>query len=90
MFVGYARVSTLDQNIGLQLDALSQAGCEKIFQDKLSGAKAIRPGLRAALESVKAGDTLMVWRLDRLGRSLRHLIETVSQLEERGVELQSL
>ena len=72
----------MDQNIGLQLDALSQAGCEKIFQDKLSGAKAIRPGLQAALESVKAGDTLMVWRLDRLGRSLRHLIETVSQLEK--------
>ena len=80
----------MHQNISLQLDALRQAGCEKIFQDKLSGAKAIRPGLQTALESVKAGDTLMVWRLDRLGRSLRHLIETVSQLEERGVELQSL
>ena len=75
MFVGYARVSTMDQNIGLQLDALSQAGCEKIFQNKVSGAKAIRPGLQAALKSVKPGDTLMVRRLDRLERSLRHLIE---------------
>jgi len=90
MFVGYARVSTVEQNISLQLDALSQAGCEKIFQDKISGAKMVRPGLQAALEYVQPGDTLMVWRLDRLGRSLRHLIETVSHLEERGIDLRSL
>jgi len=90
MFVGYARVSTVEQNIDLQLDALSRAGCEKIFQDKISGAKVIRPGLQAALEYVKAGDTLMVWRLDRLGRSLQHLIETVSHLEERSIDLRSL
>ncbi len=90
MFVGYARVSTIEQNINLQLDALSEAGCEKIFEDKVSGTKAIRPGLQAALEFIKPGDTLVVWRLDRLGRSLKHLIETVSQLEERGIDLRSL
>ena len=77
MFVGYARVSTMEQNISLQLDALGEAGCEKIFEDKVSGTKAIRPGLQAALEFVRPGDTLVVWRLDRLGRSLKHLIETV-------------
>ena len=62
------RVLTTDQNINLQLDALGKAGCEKIFQDKVSGAKAMRPGLQAALKFIKAGDTLIVWRLDRLGR----------------------
>jgi len=90
MKVGYARVSTLDQDLALQLDALKQAGCQKIHRDKLSGAKAERPGLQEALDYMREGDTLVVWRLDRLGRSLKHLIETVNLLEERGIGLQSL
>lgn len=90
MLVGYARVSTLDQNLTLQVDALKQAGCERIFQDKISGSKAERPGLQEVLEYVRKGDTLLVWRLDRLGRSLKHLIETVAQLEERGIGFRSL
>jgi DNA invertase Pin-like site-specific DNA recombinase len=90
MLVGYARVSTLEQNLSLQVDALIQAGCEKIFEDKVSGAKAERPGLQAAFEYVRPGDTLVVWSLDRLGRSLKHLIETVGQLEEREIGLYSL
>ena len=80
MLIGYARVSTLEQTVTLQVDALAEAGCEKIFEDKSSGAKADRPGLQAALEYVRPGDTLVVWRLDRLGRSLKHLIETVGHL----------
>ena len=80
MLIGYARVSTLEQNVALQIDALRQAGCEKIFEDKLSGVKAERPGLQAAFEYLRPADTLVVWRLDRLGRSLKHLIETVGQL----------
>ena len=90
MLVGYARVSTHEQNLSLQVDALTQAGCEKIFEDKISGIKAERPGLNAALEFVRKGDTLVVWRLDRLGRSLKHLIETVADLEGRGIGLRSL
>jgi len=90
MKVGYARVSTEEQNLSLQLDALQQAGCGKIFQDKASGAKAQRPGLQEAQEYLREGDTLVVWRLDRLGRSLKDLIETVQRLEERGVGFQSL
>lgn len=90
MLIGYARVSTFDQNLSLQVDALQRAGCEKIFQDKVSGAKADRPGLQEALEYIRQGDTLAVWRLDRLGRSLRHLIETVSRLEEQGIGFRSL
>ena len=90
MLVGYARVSTLEQNVDLQIDALRQAGCEKIFEDKVSGTKADRPGLQAALEFVRSGDTLVVWRLDRLGRSLKHLIETVGHLEEQGIGLRSI
>lgn len=90
MLVGYARVSTLDQNLALQEDALQGAGCEKIFHDKSSGSKTDRTGLRAALEFVRTGDTLLVWRLDRLGRSLKHLIEMVNQLEERGIGFRSL
>jgi len=73
MLVGYARVSTGEQNLDLQLDALKQAGCEEVFSDELSGAKAERPGLTEAFKFVRAGDTLVVWRLDRLGRSLRDL-----------------
>lgn len=90
MLVGYARVSTLEQNASLQIDALKQAGCQKIFQDKMSGAKTERPGLLEALDFLRSDDTLVVWRLDRLGRSLKHLIETVMQLEEQGVRFRSL
>ena len=90
MKVGYARVSTHEQNLSLQKDALKQAGCGKIFNDQISGAKAKRPGLQEAKAYVRQGDTLVVWRLDRLGRSLKHLIETVTALEERGVGFQSL
>lgn len=88
--VGYARVSTADQDTALQLDALNSAGCARIFEDTLSGAKTDRPGLASALEYVREGDVLVVWRLDRLGRSLPHLIETIKLLESRGVGFQSL
>ena len=90
MKVGYARVSTHEQNLSLQKDALRQAGCGKIFNDQVSGAKVKRTGLQEAEAYVREGDTLVVWRLDRLGRSLKHLIETVTALEERGVGFQSL
>lgn len=90
MKIGYARVSTHEQNLSLQKDALKQAGCGKIFQDRVSGAKAERPGLEEAKAYVREGDTLVVWRLDRLGRSLKHLIETITALEERGVAFQSI
>jgi len=90
MLVGYARVSTLEQNLALQVDALKKTGCQKIFDDKSSGVKTERPGLQAVLEYVRKDDTLVVWRLDRLGRSLKHLIETVAQLEERGIGFWSL
>jgi len=88
--VGYARVSTTDQNLDLQRDALTAAGCERIFQDTVSGAKSERPGLTATLDYLRAGDALVVWRLDRLGRSLPHLLQTVSELEDRGVGFRSL
>jgi DNA invertase Pin-like site-specific DNA recombinase len=74
MLIGYARISTDDQNLNLQKDALQQAGCEKIYSDRISGAKAERPGLSLALEVARTGDVLVVWRLDRLGRSLKDLI----------------
>lgn len=88
--IGYARVSTTDQELALQLDALAKAGCARVFEDKASGAKADRPGLTAALGFAREGDILMVWKLDRLGRSLPHLIETVNALEARGVSFRSL
>ncbi len=88
--IGYARVSTAEQDSALQTDALRKAGCERIFDDTVSGAKAERPGLTAALEFLRDGDVLVVWRLDRLGRSLPHLIEVVSTLEARGVGFRSL
>ncbi|HYD69312.1 recombinase family protein [Azospirillum sp.] len=88
--VGYARVSTTDQDLALQLDALAKAGCARVFEDKASGARADRPGLTAALGFVREGDVLVVWKLDRLGRSLPHLIETVTALEGRGVGFRSL
>ncbi len=89
--VGYARVSTHDQNPALQLDALRLAGCAKIFEDRgVSGAKTDRSGLAAALSYVRDGDVLVVWKLDRLGRSMPHLVETVGALENRGIGLRSL
>jgi DNA invertase Pin-like site-specific DNA recombinase len=88
--IGYARISTVEQDLSLQMDALEEAGCDKIYEDKASGAKEQRPGLREATEYLRKGDTLVVWRLDRLGRSLKHLIETVGSLEERGIGFQSL
>jgi len=88
--VGYARVSTLDQNLSLQLDALGEAGCGKIFEDHASGTRADRQGLQAALDYVRDGEVLVVWKLDRLGRSLPHLIETVMALSKRGVGFRSL
>lgn len=90
MLVGYARVSTNDQDLGLQLDALQKAGCERIFEDIAGGAKDERIGLNAALEFMREGDTLVVWRLDRLSRSLLKLIELVSSLEKKGIGLNSL
>jgi DNA invertase Pin-like site-specific DNA recombinase len=88
--IGYARVSTADQDPSLQLDALAGAGCARVFQDKASGARTDRPGLAAALAYLREGDVLVVWRLDRLGRSLPHLLETVNGLEGRGVGFRSL
>ncbi|MGZ8157612.1 MAG: recombinase family protein [Methylobacter sp.] len=90
MLVGYARVSTQDQNPALQLDALKAAGCEKLFVEKASGAQRDRPELLAALDYVRAGDSLVVWKLDRLARSLKQLIETVELLESRSIGLRSL
>jgi DNA invertase Pin-like site-specific DNA recombinase len=90
MLIGYARVSTHDQTLNLQQDALTKAGCNKIFTDTASGAKAERIGLEEALNYVRKGDTLVVWRLDRLGRSLPHLIATMTDLEERGIGFKSL
>lgn len=90
MLVGYARVSTLDQNPALQIDALKAAGCEKLFVEKASGASRDRPELKAAIDYVREGDTLVVWKLDRLARSLKQLIETVAMLEARGIGLRSL
>jgi DNA invertase Pin-like site-specific DNA recombinase len=84
MFIGYARVSTPDQKLDLQIDALTDAGCEKIFSDKIGGANPGRSGLTEALKFMRKGDTLCVWKLDRLGRSLKHLIETVLLLQSAG------
>ena len=88
--IGYARVSTAEQDTALQTDALRKVGCERVFEDVVSGAKADRPGLAAALAYLRDGDVLAVWRLDRLGRSLAHLIETIGALEARGVGFRSL
>lgn len=90
MLVGYARVSTQDQNPDLQTDALQAAGCGKVFTEKASGAQRDRPELKAALDYLRAGDTLVVWKLDRLARSIRQLIETVEDLEQRGIGFKSL
>ena len=90
MLIGYARVSTSDQRLDLQQDALRGVGCERIFTDTASGAKAGRPGLAAALDTCREGDILVVWKLDRLGRSLSHLVEVVQVLAERNVSFRSL
>ena len=90
MLLGYARVSTPHQDLALQLDALEHAGCERVFQDVVSGAQTTRPALTQCLEQLRAGDTLVVWRLDRLGRSLRHLIETITELEHHDVGFRSV
>ena len=90
MKIGYARVSTLQQDLSLQLDALKAAGCEKIFEDQMSGAKDDRPGLAAAIGFARTGDVLMVWRLDRLGRSMKHLVATVGDIQKAGIGFESL
>ena len=90
MRIGYARVSTTDQHLDLQHDALHTAGCERLFSDTVSGARVDRPGLTAALSACRSGDTLVVWKLDRLGRSLPHLVEIVQDLDARGVGFTSL
>ncbi len=90
MKIGYARISTNEQNLDLQLDALAKAGCEKIFNDTASGSKTDRPGLHDAIEFAREGDVIVAYRLDRCGRSLKHLIETVSTLEAKGVHFISL
>ena len=90
MKIGYARVSTGLQNLNLQEDRLNQYGCEKIFSDHISGAKSKRPGLDRAIEFARSGDTIVVWRLDRLGRNMEDLITLVNELNERGVSFHSL
>ncbi|MDA8453102.1 recombinase family protein [Acidovorax sp. NCPPB 3859] len=90
MKIGYARVSTRDQNLDLQVDALKAAGCERVYQDVASGAKTARPALDELLGQLRAGDVLVIWKLDRMGRSLKHLVELVGNLMERKVGLLSL
>jgi DNA invertase Pin-like site-specific DNA recombinase len=90
MLIGYARVSTQDQSPALQLDALRAAGCNRIFEEKASGAQRDRPELKAALDYIRDGDVLAVWKLDRLARSLGQLIDTVDSLKERGIGFRSL
>ena len=90
MLIGYARVSTDDQNLDLQRDALEKVGCEQIYTDQQSGASTERLGLAGVLETARRGDTLVVWRLDRLGRSLKQLIHLVETLDQRGIGLRSL
>jgi DNA invertase Pin-like site-specific DNA recombinase len=90
MKIGYARVSTKDQNLSLQLDALQKAGCDKIYEEVASGAKTERPVLNNLLANLREGDILIIWKLDRLGRSLRHLLSVVSDLMNRNIGLQSL
>lgn len=90
MLIGYARVSTADQDLTLQLNALAAAGCDKIFTDKASGTKANRDGLAEALAYARQGDCLVVWKLDRLGRSMKGLVDLAADLESRKVDLRSL
>lgn len=90
MLIGYARVSTIDQTMALQEDALKQVGCDRIFRDVVSGAATVRLGLSEALAYARDGDVLVVWKLDRLGRSLAHLIQLVEELKNRGIGFKSL
>ena len=90
MLIGYARVSTQDQTLDLQKDALQKLGCGEIFTDTASGSSTERPGLNAALKFLRSGDVLVVWRLDRLGRSLQHLIQTIAQLQQQSVGFKNL
>ncbi len=90
MHIGYARVSTQDQDLRLQYDALQEARCDKIYEDKASGVKASREGLTLALDTVRESDCLVVWKLDRLGRSVKDLVAIVCDLEQRGVHFKSL
>lgn len=90
MKIGYARVSTKDQNLDLQIEALEKAGCEKIYQEKISGATKNRPELDKMIEQFREGDELYVWRLDRLGRSLKHIIDMVLSLNEKGIIIKGL
>lgn len=90
MMIGYARVSTQDQNLDLQAEALTRAGCEKIYEDKISGVRVERPGLTRALEMLREGDTLVVWKLDRLGRSVKQLVDMVGELHKQGIQFKSL
>ena len=90
MLIGYARVSTRDQNLELQQEALVKAGCQKIYEDQVSGARVDRPGLSKALEMLREHDTLVVWKLDRLGRSVKQLVDLVGELHKRGIQFQSL
>lgn len=90
MLIGYARVSTEDQTLDLQLDALNKAGCERIFQDTISGSSVKREGLEQAFEYLRRGDTLVVWKLDRLGRNLKHLVTTIEDLAKGGIGFQSI
>ena len=90
MLIGYARVSTPEQALSLQEDALKQAGCKKIYSEIASGAKNERIELQNAIDQCREGDTLVVWKLDRLGRSIRHLIDTVNHLKEKGIDFKSL
>ena len=90
MLIGYARVSTPEQDLTMQLDALREAGCERIFSDKASGAKANRVGLADVLSHARAGDVIVVWKLDRLGRTMKGLVDLAAQLADRGVGFRSL
>jgi DNA invertase Pin-like site-specific DNA recombinase len=90
MLIGYARVSTQDQNLELQREALTKAGCKKVFEDKVSGTRADRPGLAKAQEILREGDTLVVWKLDRLGRSVKQLVDLVGALNRQSVQFKSL
>jgi DNA invertase Pin-like site-specific DNA recombinase len=90
MLIGYARVSTQDQNLELQREALTKAGCQKVFEDKVSGTRADRPGLAKTLEMLREGDILVVWKLDRLGRSVKNLVDLVGELHKQGIQFKSL
>lgn len=90
MLIGYARVSTLDQNLDLQEKALQNSGCNKIFVDKASGSRSARPGLEKSLEMLREGDTFIVWKLDRLGRNIKDLIDFVKDLESKKIQFKSL